>query len=91
MLKEVLSLMDAGSSSFRSIAEELGIDEREVGSIIQQLVMLGHIKEVSAKDGCTSSACRNCPVRSACSKEEDDSSRLKYFVLTPKGKRVLEK
>ncbi len=79
----VLGALKTGPTTISGLAGKLGLAEDEIRAILDILVSLGYVMELTdGCSGCIGGPCRDCPVKNA----GVPTSRI--FVLTGKGQGI---
>jgi len=83
MLHKLLRIVcSGGTHNFKQLAQQLGVSEALLESIIDQLVRIGYLKPL---DGSCTDSCNGCPMAGTCSV----GGLGRVWVLTEDGKRIV--
>jgi predicted ArsR family transcriptional regulator len=84
MLQRLLAILREGRShTIGDLAEELGTSPSLVEAMMENLSLLGYLRQVEAASGC-SQECSCCPVNQGCTV----GGSTKIWNLTDKGKKT---
>ncbi|QDA31377.1 DNA-binding protein [Thermococcus indicus] len=76
MLKDVLRLIEEGTSNPKEIAKKLGVEEEKVLGAIEILKSLGYLKSNEQE------SCSACPLKNLCPTSCSPGDRVLYFELS---------
>lgn len=83
MLKDILKIMDDTGALIKSkISKDLNISEEMLEDLIKQLIRMDYLKEDLGSPTCETK-CSSCPLSSC------DSTPVKMYKITDKGKKLL--
>jgi predicted transcriptional regulator len=83
MLKDVLRSMDESGALLKSkISKDLNINESVLEDLIQQLIRMNYLQEDLGSPTCKTK-CSSCPLSSC------NTTPIKMYKITPKGKSLL--
>ncbi len=81
----MLGALKEGPATMSGLAEKLALDEGEVRSILDILVSLGFVQELTEGcSGCAGGPCSDCPVKNM------GAPTSRTYVLTRKGQGLPE-
>ena len=87
MLMRLLSgLAEGKTSSYASLGKELGVSERLLKQILQDLSRMGYIESMSR--ACDTGQCKACHKHCTVNKSNVDSMLGEVWVLTERGRQA---
>jgi predicted transcriptional regulator len=83
LLKEILRSMDESGALLKSkVAKDLNINEEMLEDLINQLIRMNYLNEDLGSPTCETK-CSGCPLSSC------NTTPVKMYQITPKGKNLL--